>query len=85
MANFKSSAITEVPTNVVPHWPQQCQLCAAKTDVALLVVYDDAGHTHRGAFSEFGYKDKAGAWLLNKPYTYASWVTRCCDHYGDDM
>ena len=85
MADFKSSKITEVPTNVVPHWPKQCQKCGKDTAVALLEVYDDYGKTHRSAFSQFGYKDKTGAWLLNKPYTYAGWITRCADHYGDDM
>lgn len=82
---FKSAAFVEVPTNAVPHWPKQCQLCGAATDVALLTVYDDRGQPHRGAFSQFGYKDKMGDWLLSKPYTYANWVTRCAEHYGDDM
>ena len=85
MSKYKSSAITEVPTNAVPHWPKHRHLCGADTAVALLIVYDDAGQTHRGAFSQFGYKDKSGDWLLHNPFTYAYWVTRCTTHYGDDM
>ena len=79
---FKSSYKTEVPTNSVPHWPQQCQLCGSETAVALVIVYDDSGTCHRGAFTQFGRIDKTRAWVLNNPYTYSGWLTRCANHYG---
>jgi len=85
MSKFKSNNITEIPTNAVPHWTDQCQLCEKKTDAALIVVYDDRGACLRGPFGEYGYRDNQGHWLLREPYTYAHWITRCASHYGDDM
>lgn len=70
---------TEIPRKEFPHWPEHCN-CGKQTLLAVMVVYDDRGQLHHGAFTDFATTNREGKRRLRDPYTFARWDAFCEDH-----